>query len=219
MANPLAEVIDAVEAKRGSRWAFPDLHAPSTAVIGCEVTRLGLTMCSRLRGAIPRIDWLARTARAAGGTVVWCHFGPDAFDGPAGDVLGTEARGQMRARLTDRAWTDVVDGVQGTGVDRKVPCNGYTAFTREGSHLPYILRDMGIDTVVVCGAETEGAVSSNARDACTAGFRVIVASDCCASADEAAHWTELAAIHRRFGDVHAADEIIAELRRGIGTEG
>lgn len=213
--NPLADVWNEMAAKRGRDWAFPNLVGQHTAVVGCDVSRLGLALAPRLRAVIPRIDWLARTIRAAEGTVVWTHFAVDAFDGPEGAVLGETELGKLRPRLSDASWMDVNEGVQGATIDRRIARAGYTAFTTEGSHLPHILKDMQIDTVVLVGAETDGAVDANARDACSAGFRVLIASDCCASSDEDAHNASLRALHRRFGDVRPADEIVSELRRNI----
>ena len=215
--SPLAGVWQEVSERRGQDWAFPNLTGTHTAVVGCDVSRLGLALAPKLRAVIPRIDWLARTIRAAGGSVVWTHFGADAFDGPEGDILGEAELEKMRPRLRDANWIEVNEGVQGANIDRRIARAGYTAFTTQGSHLPHILNDMQIDTVILVGAETDGAVDANARDACTAGFRVIVATDCCASSDEEGHVAAMKALHRRFADVRPADEIVAELRRNMAV--
>ena len=215
--NQLNDVWREVAERRGRDWAFPSLNAQQSVVVGCDVSRLGLSLAPKLRGAIPRIDWLARTMRAAGGTVVWTHFADDAFDGPAGEIMGERVLTKLRPRLGDPDWIEVNEGVQGATIDRRIARTGYTAFTTQGSHLPHILNDMEIDTVLLVGAETDGAVDSNARDACTAGFRVIVVSDCCVSSDDDAHFAALSALHRRFADVRPADEVVSELRRHITT--
>jgi nicotinamidase-related amidase len=208
--NPLAQVQAAVADKRGKQWAFPALTGSRTALVACEVSRLGLALAPRLRASIPRIDWLARTLRASGGKVFWSKFSAGAFDGPAGDIVGEAEVAQLRKRLSDDSWTEVSEGVQGIDDDRIVTRKGYSAI---GAELLKVLRAEGIDTILIAGAETDGAVDSTARAAASAGMRVIVVSDCCISSDEAAHTGSLIALHRRIADVRPADEIVAELRR------
>jgi len=47
--------------------------------------------------------------------------------------------------------------------------------------LPSILRNNGIDTLIVCGVTTEVCVHTTVREANDRGFRCIVPGDCCAS--------------------------------------
>lgn len=210
--NPLTQIQATMAEKRGRAWAYPTLNGPSTALIGCEVSRLGLALAPKLRGTIPRIDWLARTLRAAGGKVFWSHFAPNAFDGPAGEIIGESDMAAMRSRLTDASWTEVNEGVQGIEADRVVARTGYSAL---GTELKTVLKSEGIDTIIIAGAETDGAIDSSAREAASAGMRVIVVGDCCVSSDDAAHLGALTALHRRIADVRPVDEIVAELRRSL----
>ncbi len=210
--NPLAAIQAAIAEKRGRKWAFPTFDAKRTAMIGCEVSRLGLAIAPKLRGAIPRIDWLARTLRASGGSVYWSHFAPSAFDGSAGAILGDTEVNTMRTRLGDPTWIQVNEGVQGAETDRIVSRPGYAAV---GNELRKIFKEENVDTLILAGAETDGAIDSTARAAASAGFRVVVISDCCVSSDDTAHIGALIALHRRIADVRPADEIVAELRRGI----
>jgi len=212
--NQLAQIQAVVAEKRGRMWAFPTLDSKRTALIGCEISRLGLSIAPKLRGTIPRIDWLARTLRASGGTVFWSHFSASAFDGPAGDILGETDVAAMRQRLSDKSWTEVNEGIQGTEKDRIVSRPGYAAV---GNELQKILKAEKIDTVILAGAETDGAIESTARAAASAGLRVVVVGDCCVSSDDTAHNGALTALHRRIADVRPVDEIVAELRRNMAS--
>ena len=202
----------AVTEKRGKKWAFPDLNAGRTALIGFEVSRLGLSIAPKLRASIPRIDWLARTLRAGGGPVFWSSFATNAFDGPAGTILGKSEVAVLRKRLADPAWTQVSEGIQHAERDRIVTRPGYVGL---GSELRKILQAEEIETILLAGAETDGTIDSTARAAINAGFKVIVVSDCCAASDDTAHTGTLVALHRRIADVRPADDIITELRRNI----
>jgi len=211
-ASPLAQVQTEMTDKRGRPWAFPSISGANTALIGCEVSRLGLALAPRLRSSIPRIDWLARTLRASGGTVVWSHFASTAFDGPAGDILGEADVATLRKRLGDESWTVVNEGVQDADDDHTFSRTGYSAVTPE---VLSALKKAKIDTVIIAGAETDGAIDSTARAAASEGLRVIVIGDCCISSDDAAHFGALTALHRRIADVRPVDEVVAELRRNM----
>lgn len=210
--SQLAQVQNAMGEKRGRKWAFPALEGKRTALIGFEISRLGLAMAPKLRAVIPRVDWLARTLRASGGPVFWSHFAPTAFDGPAGEILGEADVATLRKRLTDKSWTEVNEGVQGVEKDRVVARPGYSAL---GPEISKLLQNEKIETLILAGAETDGSIDSTARAALAAGMRVVVVGDCCVSSDEAAHLGALIALHRRIADVRPVDEIVAELRRSM----
>ncbi len=213
-ASQLAQIQAEMTQKRGRAWAFPDVTGAHTALIGCDVSRLGLALAPRLRSSIPRIDWLARTLRASGGSVFWSHFAPNAFDGPAGEILGDAEVATLRKRLSDKSWIDINEGVQDSESDQSFSRSGYSAMTSE---MLAALKQAKVDTVILAGAETDGAIDSTARAAATEGLKVIVISDCCISSDDTAHIGTLTALHRRIADVRPVDEIVADLRRSMAS--
>lgn len=88
--------------------------------------------------------------------------------------------------------------------------------------LDQMLRNAGIDTLIVTGLQTHACVAGAARDAAAAprGYRVIVSSDASASRDldlaggqrighRALHEASLAQIEDAFGDVMSTDAILA----------
>ncbi len=88
--------------------------------------------------------------------------------------------------------------------------------------LDKVLRDAGIDTLIVAGLQTHACVAGAARDAAAAprGYRVIVSSDATASRDldlsngrsidhRTLHEASLAQIEDTFGDVMTTDAILA----------
>ncbi|MBA0388782.1 cysteine hydrolase [Stenotrophomonas maltophilia] len=85
-----------------------------------------------------------------------------------------------------------------------------------------MLKNAGIDTLIVTGLQTHACVAGAARDAAAAprGYRVIVSSDASASRDldlaggrridhRALHEASLAQIEDAFGDVMSTDAILA----------
>jgi nicotinamidase-related amidase len=65
--------------------------------------------------------------------------------------------------------------------------------------LELMLRNRGIETLLVCGVTTEVCVNTTVREANDRGFRCIVLSDCCGSYFPAFHEAGLAMIKAQGG--------------------
>ncbi len=87
--------------------------------------------------------------------------------------------------------------------------NKHTASIFIGTHVEYMLRNKGIDTVVFTGISTEFGVASSARDASNRGFYPVVAEDCVSSMDKEMHEASLKILSRLCIVVPSA-EIIEE---------
>ncbi|HEX7627486.1 MAG TPA: isochorismatase family cysteine hydrolase [Candidatus Methanoperedens sp.] len=74
--------------------------------------------------------------------------------------------------------------------------NKHTASIFIGTHVEYMLRNKGIDTIVFTGISTEFGVSSSARDASNRGFYPVVVKECVSSADKEMHEWSLKIISR-----------------------
>jgi nicotinamidase-related amidase len=95
-----------------------------------------------------------------------------------------------------------------------------------GTDLEAILRDRGIDTIIVSGISTDVCCDTTAREANARDFRVLFLSDGTAVNDEA----EAAALQQRatlgvidglFGEVLTIDALLGKIRAGVleGSEG
>ncbi|MEO1227194.1 MAG: isochorismatase family cysteine hydrolase, partial [Pseudomonadota bacterium] len=62
-----------------------------------------------------------------------------------------------------------------------------SAGTFNSTPLDQILRNMGVDRLLVCGIVTEGCVELTARDAADRGYYVTLVEDACASSTRVAH--------------------------------
>jgi nicotinamidase-related amidase len=84
--------------------------------------------------------------------------------------------------------------------------------------LELMLRNHGIDTLLVCGVTTEICVNTTVREANDRGFRCIVLADCCASYVPDFHQMGLAMIKAQggiFGWVSASRALLETLARSI----
>jgi nicotinamidase-related amidase len=73
----------------------------------------------------------------------------------------------------------------------------YSAFF--GTELEPLLRELGIDTVILTGVATNGCVRHTAADAFFHGFKVIVVSDCVESRDEPSQVLGIEQMERSYG--------------------
>ena len=85
------------------------------------------------------------------------------------------------------------------------------------SNIDFVLRTLGIDTLVITGLSTSQCAGLTAFDASDRGYKVIMVEDACAEDIEEHHLSTLAQFQRVFGRVATTDEVLAELREALGA--
>jgi ureidoacrylate peracid hydrolase len=104
----------------------------------------------------------------------------------------------------------------GKVLDAIAPCEDEIWLPKSSSsvfistHIDYILRNLGVRQLVVCGLLTDQCVESAIRDACDLGYLVTQVSDACATHSQARHDNSLQAIRGYCRQV-TTDELIAEI--------
>lgn len=71
-----------------------------------------------------------------------------------------------------------------------------------------ILRNLGIENLVITGVVTNNCVENAVRDACDRGFGVIVVEDGCAAITEEIHLAAIRAMKDHFAKVKSTEEVI-----------
>lgn len=208
LAEDLAEVWNEAEARRGRRWAYPELDAASTALIVVGATRGLIQNVSQPQFAFARLTTLAETLRRAGGRVVWTR--PDDRPAPRGLAL---AQGAGRSTARQDEFAEEAPRPAGDLVLRIRPPS---VFYPGASFAPHLLREAGVTTLIFAGGLTHLEVESSVRDAVCAGFQCVVAADCCLDLSAEAHLGALKALHRSFADVRPAADLVTLLRRNFG---
>jgi nicotinamidase-related amidase len=99
--------------------------------------------------------------------------------------------------LAPRPSEPIVRGQGANGFDRTI--------------LDTILRQAGLETLVLVGIATDVAVGSTARAACDLGYRTIVVSDACTADSDEAHARALDVHRAWFGETATADEVLSAL--------
>lgn len=101
---------------------------------------------------------------------------------------------------------DEVKPIDGEIVLKK-SCSG--AFV--GTNVDRILRNLGVETLIVVGFYTEQCVETAARDAADSGYNTILVEDACGTVTEELHNNSIKALKDLYVTVTTTDEIVEKI--------
>ena len=168
---------------------------------------------------LPRLKDLSGLARQAGVRVFYSvQIGFDL----AKEEAGVWVRVRMkRAKATDPAQllrekedprgTEIVDEVKPQRQDivfHKRRPDGFV-----GTDFDLMLRNNGIEAIVIGGVATEGGVEGTARSARNRGYDVVILKDCVGSRSREGHEMALKLMEQAYFDIATASEIAEIWRR------
>ena len=226
MHNIVLSEASLARAKRqfGKLHAFEAIDPRSTALLVIDMQNYfvkpghqGEVRASR--DIVPNINRLAADLRRRGGLVVWVRNGTR-------DTRESWSNYHEFLHLPDRcerryAAMDVGgDGYEYWHLndirpeDVQLTKTRYSAFIQGSSNIERLLRDRGIDTLLVTGTATNVCCESSARDAMMLNFKVVMVSDGLATHDDEEHNAALSIFYGLFGDVQTVDEALQSLERG-----
>lgn len=81
------------------------------------------------------------------------------------------------------------------------------------THIDYLLRNLGVKQLVLCGLVTDQCVESAIRDACDIGYLVTLVPDACATYTQERHDNTLRAIKGYCRQVNT-DALVEEIEKG-----
>jgi len=221
-------VVDAVIARRGTAHPHADLDPSKTALIvidlqnGFMMDDVAHALCVQARAIVPNVNKLAEAVRETGGQVYWIQNTHDdacletwstlhAMTPP--EKVAKRIESMSEGGVGHQLW-DALDVRPG---DRKVKKNRYSAFIQGSSELDAILRDAGIDTVIITGTVTNVCCESSARDAMMLNYKVIMVTDGNAAVTDEEHNSALSNFYLTFGDIMSTDELIGCLNKSAGA--
>ncbi len=112
----------------------------------------------------------------------------------------------------DHPGSRIIDSLKPEEEDLVVVKNTSGVFT--STELEFILRNMGIEQVLVAGVVTNMCVENAARIASDTGFGVVVVDDACAAWSPEVHRHSLRSFEMVFGHVMKTDEVIERIKSG-----
>lgn len=175
-----------------------------------------LGACPVAQQIVPNVNRLADALRSAGGTVIWIqNLAPW-----ESEKSWSVNRERYRPESVPLRWGSMQRDHHGFQLwptldvresDAHVVKRRYSAFVQGASDIENVLRDRGIDTLIVTGVATNVCCESTARDAMMLNYRTLMVADACAAATDAEHAAALGNFYLFFGDVQTSDEVVARL--------
>ena len=216
IAIPESAIAGAMQ-QRGKLNRFDKIVGPQTALVVIDLQNVfmlpGMPVeVPTAREIVPNVNRLADAVRMAGGKVVWVQM---TLNGQQ-ESWSVFFEGERRRD----AFKDLQRGSHGHALHRDLDVKGgdlviekrrYSAFIQGSSDIDRILRELGIDTVVIVGTLTNVCCESSARDAMMLNYKLVFVSDANAAISDAEHNATLGTILRVFGDVTTTEETIARL--------
>lgn len=201
---------------RPSRAAllFIDVQNFSCHPDGAEWALMDAAECEEKKGAfldlmdrqvVPRMQALQQACRAAGVEVMYTTIESLTKDG-RDRSLDYKITG---FNIPKGSWDGKVIDAIAPGEDEIVlPKSSSSVFV--STHIDYILRNLGVQQLILSGVLTDQCVESAIRDACDLGYLVTQVTDACATFSESRQAASLNAIKGYCRQV-TTDALIAEL--------
>ena len=79
------------------------------------------------------------------------------------------------------------------------------------TNIDRVLRNIGIENLVIGGVVTTGCVETAVRDAADLGYRVVMPEDACAAIVEDMHWATVRAVRDVYAEVSSSEDVVKRL--------
>jgi ureidoacrylate peracid hydrolase len=221
------EHIERVIKRGGREHTVESLDGPKTAlvVVDMQIYFMGEgqpSECPVAREIVPNVNRLAEATRRNGGKVIWIqtHSGPDSLDfWSVYYQRMTPSSGQARVAGMSPGGSgfDIWPDLDVRDEDVIVPKTRFSAFMPDPTVFDGILKQQGIDTLLITGVSTCTCCESTARDAMMMNYRTLMVTDGCAAPDDELHNATMNQFYLQFGDVQSTDELITLLDRKMSA--
>ena len=212
------EIIERVLARRGRLHLFDRLDPRRSALLVIDMQNAFVAPGAPIevpgsRGIVSNINRLAKELRQRGVPVIWVlHENAGGWSGFFDVFVKPENRARAAQALTagnelQKPWREL-DVAAG---DLKVTKNRYSALIAGASDLGTLLKQRGIDTLLIAGTKTNVCCECTARDAMMLDYKVVLLCDCTAALSDEEHLGTLENVIQQFGDVMTADDALALL--------
>src|SRR5882757_5722778 len=216
------EIIDRIMARRRRVHWFDRLDPKATALVVIDMQHAfcapgGPAEVPVSRSLVDPINALTAKLRAIDVPIIWVLHANMRY-GEKTDwelFFNHVVSDEVRAKTIDSLVAGrqaVWGGLERGNSDLVIFKNRYSALVGGSSNLERVLRNLGIDTVLIAGTKTNVCCESTARDAMMLDFKVVMVSDCCAALSDDEHRAALETIIQQFGDVMTSDEVMQRLK-------
>jgi len=156
----------------------------------------------------PQVAALVAATRTAGGEVLFTRVQSGTRDGR--DRTFHQAHLGLHVAPGSKD-AEIVDAVGKTADDILITKAGWGSFY--GTNLDPVLRNLGMETLLVCGVTTDGCVEATVREAADRGYRIALIEDACTTSTPEAHAATLKAVGSRHTYITTTAYVLEQLAR------
>jgi ureidoacrylate peracid hydrolase len=102
----------------------------------------------------------------------------------------------------------VIPALEPQGDEMVFPKTSSSVFL--STNIAYVLRNLKVEFLIICGCLTDQCIASAVRDACDLGFLVTVVTDACIGSSQEAHTSSLRNMSG-YGRQRTTKELLKEL--------
>lgn len=167
----------------------------------------------------PNVNRLAKAVRTAGGRIIWLQHTVSAGGQQAIPRWQTDLEPSRYASMEEHLRPgvpghDLARAIETDESDLRLEKYRVSAFFPNSSSLDQRLRQLGVRTLIIAGAQTNIGCEQNARDAVMLDYRVIFITDATAASTEEAHEATLRTLGAMLVDVRPTQDAIALISAG-----
>ena len=214
-------IVQRVLERRGRLHLFDRLDPRRTALLVIDMQNAFVAPGAPVevplaRGIVPAINRLAAELRRRGAAVIWVlHENlKDGKNWPGFFDVFVKPENRAAAAQSLAAGSEMQElwpALETSEKDLRLTKNRYSALIPGSSNLQTILKERGIDGLLIAGTKTNVCCECTARDAMMLDYKVVMLSDCTAALSDEEHLATLENVIQQFGDVLTADEALALL--------
>ena len=160
---------------------------------------------------VPNVKRLLATCRSKGIECIFPHIASLVDD--CRDVSLEHKRINLLAPAGSRE-AEMLDEIKPLANEIVLPKGASGVFN--ATAIDQILRNLGIDTLLITGVVTNYCVETAVRDAGDRSYNVVLVEDSCAAMSEAHHRFALEILDNVYCRVRTTDEVIGEIAAGAG---
>jgi ureidoacrylate peracid hydrolase len=213
------EIIERVLARRGRLHLFERLDAKRSALLVIDMQNAFVAPGAPIevpgaRDIVPAINRLSAELRRRGVPVIWVLHQNSGGDWNSFFDVFVKPENRARAAQALSAGSELQKPWRELDIapgDLRVTKNRYSALIAGASDLGTLLKQRGIDTLLIAGTKTNVCCECTARDAMMLDYKVVLLCDCTAALSDEEHLATLENVIQQFGDVMTADDALALL--------
>ncbi len=127
------------------------------------------------------------------------------------------SRGHMRLKLLAAPGSKEAEFLPEVApVGDEIVINKTASGVFSSTNLNYVLNNLGITSLFICGVYTNECVETTVRDACDLGYVTTIPEDACATVTPELHEASLATLRDRYARIRSTRAIIEEVVRVCG---